>query len=98
MVTMENVTLKQATFSKFQPQTVDFLDITDPKAVYPRANIVVELWVTYTTYMNLVCAGFHYHMVFETLHTKSSFCRKYMYSKADFSFFFFLILMALVVA
>ncbi|KAL5477342.1 hypothetical protein EMCRGX_G024131 [Ephydatia muelleri] len=33
MVTMENVTLKQATFSKFQPQTVDFLDITDPKAV-----------------------------------------------------------------
>ena len=40
--------------------------------------------------MNLVCAGFHYHMVFETLHTKSSFCRKYMYSKADFSFFFFL--------
>ena len=55
MVTMENVTLKQATFSKFQPQTVDFLDITDPKAVYPRANIVVELWVTYNIHELGLC-------------------------------------------
>lgn len=55
MVTMENVTLKQATFSKFQPQTVDFLDITDPKAVYPRANFVVVLWVTYNIHEHGLC-------------------------------------------
>ena len=35
LVWVENVTLPLATFAKFQPQTVDFLDITDPKAVYP---------------------------------------------------------------
>ena len=34
-VWVENVTLSLATFAKFQPQNVDFLDITDPKAVYP---------------------------------------------------------------
>lgn len=36
LVWVENVTLPLATFAKFQPQTVDFLDITDPKAVYPH--------------------------------------------------------------
>lgn len=33
LVQIENVSLPVATFSKFQPQTVDFLDITNPKAV-----------------------------------------------------------------
>ncbi|XP_069134813.1 ubiquitin recognition factor in ER-associated degradation protein 1-like isoform X1 [Argopecten irradians] len=33
MVTVENVSLKVATFARFQPQSVDFLDITNPKAV-----------------------------------------------------------------
>jgi ubiquitin fusion degradation protein 1 len=33
LVTIENVSLPVATFSKFQPQSVDFLDITNPKAV-----------------------------------------------------------------
>lgn len=33
LVEIENVSLKLATFSKFQPQTTDFLDITNPKAV-----------------------------------------------------------------
>ncbi len=35
LVTLENVSLPIATFAKFQPQSVDFLDITNPKAVYP---------------------------------------------------------------
>lgn len=34
IVVVENVTLPLATYSKFQPQTVDFLDIHNPKAVY----------------------------------------------------------------
>lgn len=33
LVTIDNVSLPVATFSKFQPQSVDFLDITNPKAV-----------------------------------------------------------------
>lgn len=32
---MESVNLQVATYSKFQPQSPDFLDITNPKAVYP---------------------------------------------------------------
>lgn len=32
-LTIENVSLPVATFSRFQPQTEDFLDITNPKAV-----------------------------------------------------------------
>ena len=35
LVEVENVSLQVATFTKFQPQSVDFLDITNPKAVYP---------------------------------------------------------------
>uniref|UniRef100_A0A1X7V370 Ubiquitin fusion degradation protein UFD1 N-terminal subdomain 1 domain-containing protein n=1 Tax=Amphimedon queenslandica TaxID=400682 RepID=A0A1X7V370_AMPQE len=35
---IENVTLPLATFSKFQPQSFDFLDISNPKAVYPFSN------------------------------------------------------------
>lgn len=33
LITVENVSLKVATFARFQPQSVDFLDITNPKAV-----------------------------------------------------------------
>lgn len=33
LVTIDNVSLPVATFSRFQPQSVDFLDITNPKAV-----------------------------------------------------------------
>lgn len=33
MINIESVSLPVATFSKFQPQSVDFLDITNPKAV-----------------------------------------------------------------
>lgn len=38
MVHIENENLPVATFSKFQPQSADFLDITNPKAVYPFLN------------------------------------------------------------
>ena len=36
LLQVENVSLKVATFARFQPQSVDFLDITNPKAVYPK--------------------------------------------------------------
>jgi len=34
IIQVENVSLPVATFAKFQPQSPDFLDITNPKAVY----------------------------------------------------------------
>lgn len=34
LVTMTNVALPVGSFIKIQPQSVDFLDITDPRAVY----------------------------------------------------------------
>jgi len=37
MIKIESATLQVATFSKFQPQSVDFLDITNPKAVLENA-------------------------------------------------------------
>ncbi|GFY70801.1 ubiquitin recognition factor in ER-associated degradation protein 1 [Trichonephila inaurata madagascariensis] len=37
MLHIENATLPVATFSKFQPQSEDFLDITNPKAVLENA-------------------------------------------------------------
>ena len=35
LLTVESCSLSVATYSKFQPQSVDFLDISNPKAVYP---------------------------------------------------------------
>ena len=35
LIQVENVSLSIATFAKFQPQSTDFLDISNPKAVYP---------------------------------------------------------------
>jgi len=37
LVTLESVSMPTAEFAKFQPQSVDFLDITNPKAVLERA-------------------------------------------------------------
>lgn len=37
LVEVENVSLQVATFAKFQPQSADFLDITNPKAVLENA-------------------------------------------------------------
>ena len=41
LVQVESVNLQVATYSKFQPQSPDFLDITNPKAVYPCQSIPV---------------------------------------------------------
>jgi len=41
LVQVDNVSLPIATFAKFQPQSVDFLDITNPKAVYPFAKFII---------------------------------------------------------
>jgi len=38
MVWLENVSLPSATFARFQPQSVDFLEITNPKALYPSSH------------------------------------------------------------
>ena len=35
IIVVENASLPLATYSKFQPQSKDFLDISNPKAVYP---------------------------------------------------------------
>jgi len=35
LVQVDNVSLPIATFAKFQPQHTEFLDISNPKAVYP---------------------------------------------------------------
>ena len=35
IIVVDNATLPLATFSKFQPQSKEFLDISNPKAVYP---------------------------------------------------------------
>lgn len=34
IVQVQSASLPVATYAKFQPQSVDFLDITNPKAVY----------------------------------------------------------------
>ena len=35
LIQVESVSMPVATFAKFQPQSEDFLDISNPKAVYP---------------------------------------------------------------
>lgn len=44
LVQVESVNLQVATYSKFQPQSPDFLDITNPKAVYPEVERVPLSW------------------------------------------------------
>ena len=39
LIQVENVSLSIATFAKFQPQSTDFLDISNPKAVYPFGGL-----------------------------------------------------------
>jgi ubiquitin fusion degradation protein 1 len=46
LVQLENVSLPVATFAKFEPQSMDFLDISNPKAVYPCTLIL--------TYINIL--------------------------------------------
>ena len=35
LLQVQSASLPVASYAKFQPQSVDFLDITNPKAVYP---------------------------------------------------------------
>lgn len=42
LVQVESVNLQVATYSKFQPQSPDFLDITNPKAVYPSCLLMEQ--------------------------------------------------------
>ena len=42
LIQIDNVSLSVATYAKFQPQSVDFLDITNPKAVYPFGLLIVQ--------------------------------------------------------
>ena len=39
LLQVESASLPVASYAKFQPQSVDFLDITNPKAVYPSLTI-----------------------------------------------------------
>ena len=41
LINIKSASLPVATFARFQPQTVDFLDITDPKAVYLFVKVIV---------------------------------------------------------
>lgn len=46
VVHIENVSLSVASFAKFQPQSEDFLDITNPKAVYVEEHFLERSHVT----------------------------------------------------
>ena len=39
LIQVESVSMPVATFAKFQPQSEDFLDISNPKAVYPSIGL-----------------------------------------------------------
>ena len=39
LLQVESASLPVASYAKFQPQSVDFLDITNPKAVYPLLHV-----------------------------------------------------------
>jgi len=55
IVQVENVSLPVATFAKFQPQSPDFLDITNPKAVYPFHAVLYRLSVDAVVAVALRC-------------------------------------------
>ena len=45
LLQVESASLPIASYAKFQPQSVEFLDITNPKAVYPMYNAPVTVHV-----------------------------------------------------
>ena len=55
IVQVENVSLPVATFAKFQPQSPDFLDITNPKAVYLFRAVLYRLSVVAGVAVALRC-------------------------------------------
>ena len=60
MVWLENVSLPSATFAKFQPQSVDFLEITNPKALYPSTHYLAIVVFVHPCNLKLV-RGFDYY-------------------------------------
>lgn len=64
LVHLENISLPVATFAKFEPQSVDFLDISNPKAVYPLVQMLLMTLVIYLDWFlqlvlgKLICASF----------------------------------------
>ena len=52
---VEIASLQVATYSKFQPQSTDFLDITNPKAVYPFTYYMLISVPLLTIYA--ICSG-----------------------------------------
>ena len=57
LLQVESASLPVASYAKFQPQSVDFLDITNPKAVYPLKckSIPLFLLAEVNEYWNLSC-------------------------------------------
>lgn len=41
-ICIKNVTLRMGTFAKFEPQSVDFLNISNPRAVYVPLSCLGE--------------------------------------------------------
>ena len=46
LLQVESASLPVASYAKFQPQSVDFLDITNPKAVYPSIKSLLAVILT----------------------------------------------------
>ena len=57
LLQVESASLPVASYAKFQPQSVDFLDITNPKAVYPLKGKSFPLFLLAEVkeYWNLSC-------------------------------------------
>lgn len=57
LLQVESASLPVASYAKFQPQSVDFLDITNPKAVYPLKGKSFPLFflAEVNEYWNLSC-------------------------------------------
>ena len=53
LLQVESASLPVASYAKFQPQSVDFLDITNPKAVYPLTVAKLCGKFTMICYFNL---------------------------------------------
>jgi hypothetical protein len=50
---VKNVSLPKATFVKFRPQSVDFLDITNPRAVRERVLLAACVCVCVCVYVSV---------------------------------------------
>ena len=46
IIVVESASLQLATFSKFEPQSKEFLDISNPKAVYPSSSIYIYFFTS----------------------------------------------------